>query len=247
MFFPKADAAALGIMYFTVFDDPSLTPVRANQPRLKRSRRSPLGSGSAHRKAGYRDKINSFFLRKKAIRPHTDLRTAIVWILSAKIAIEYRFLLFDNREPAEHPFRCSDIFRKRRKRSCLIHRCAVQKHLARMMRLSQSIIPVAKYFVCIGVIFAKQRIVYLGTPYAALERRPASDNFCAADNGMFSLCIDIDNALVIAESAVFRIDPFTISTAADDNRVARHGNIRSLPDCTKRIFSAPVAQPGIFL
>ena len=110
MFFSKADAAALGIMYFAVFDDPPLTPVRTNQPRLKRGRRSPLCSGSAHRKAGYRDKINSFFLRKKAIRPHTDLRTAIVWTLSVKIAIEYRFLLFDSREPAERPFRCSGIF-----------------------------------------------------------------------------------------------------------------------------------------
>ena len=52
---PQADAAALGIMDFTVFNDPAFTPVWTHRGGLKRGRRRPLCRHFTKCKAGYRD------------------------------------------------------------------------------------------------------------------------------------------------------------------------------------------------
>ena len=121
--FAQADTAALGIMDFTVFNNPSFAPVWAHCGGLKCGGRRPLRRHLTKCKTGYRNIIYPCFPWKKTERAHADLRQAIVRVAPWELCIKNCLIFLYTSKPPGMSFFL--LFLKRRKGLCLIKSDAI--------------------------------------------------------------------------------------------------------------------------
>ena len=86
---PQRDAAALGFVDLTVFDDPALRPVRRDHALLECRRRSPLGRGLADSEAGERDITDALFRGGKAGGANGEFYLFHIGILALEVGVEH--------------------------------------------------------------------------------------------------------------------------------------------------------------